>query len=287
MFSVVIPCCNRLRQLALVLAGFCAQDARERFELILVDNNGFETDIDALFRRYVDLLPLTLLRQPQLPHPRATSLARNRGLALARHEWIISLDADCIPPPDYLRRIREAIEPKAGQNLLIAGLRKFVCADGVSEDDLRHGCAALGSLPAVASPANYGRTVDRRHPEIEAVADSPHPWAFMHSGNLIYRRDMALAIGGFDEAFDGVWGYEDIDFAHRAITAGGAIPAYLAGIECYHQDTGLDPATVAAEAAERLDKTGNPNWIRVCGRIPGYEQFKRAQYRKLSPGIRL
>jgi glycosyltransferase involved in cell wall biosynthesis len=287
MFSVVIPCYNRLAPLARVLAGFCAQSGSERFEVILVDNNGFDGDINALYCRYVDKFPLTLLRQPKLPHPRATSRARNQGLALARHDWIVNIDSDCIPPPEYLFRIRNAIGQQTDNNLLIVGLRRFICADQVSEEELQRGCSNLASLPVVASPSNYGRTLDRRYPEIETIAESPHPWAYMHSGNMIYRRDKALDVGGYDEAFDGFWGYEDIDFAHRLMTAAGARPFYLAGIECYHQDGRVDEVSAPVDNEERFNKSDNPNWVRICERIPGFKQFKLDQYRRINAGIRL
>ena len=287
MFSAIIPCYNRLGHLARVLAGFCAQGKDEIFEVILIDNNGFEENIDALYRRYVDKLPLTLLRQPRLPHPRATARARNLGLTLARHDWIVSIDADCIPPPEYLCRIREAIEQQADDNILIVGLRRFVCGDELSEEELQQGCCDLSSLPCVSSPSNYGRTHDRRYPEIEAIAKSPHPWAFMHSGNLIYRRDMALKVGGFDEVFDGVWGYEDVDFAHRLIKSAGSKPFYLAGIECYHQDSQVAGTSTPLDSDERFNKVNNPNWARICERILGFEQFKRDQYRRINPMVKL
>jgi GT2 family glycosyltransferase len=214
-------------------------------------------------------------------------MARNRGLALARHDWIINIDSDCIPPPEYLRRIREAIEQRDDDNLLIVGLRRFVCGDQISEEELQRGCCDFASLPFVASPSNYGRALDRRYPEIEAIAESPHPWAFVHSGNLIYRRDIALRIGGFDEIFDGVWGYEDIDFAHRLITATGARPFYLSGIECYHQDSQAANAPAPVDNDERFNKANNPNWARICKRILGFEQFKLDQYRRINAMVKL
>lgn len=287
MFSIVIPCFNRLPQLARVLAGFCAQGADESFEIILVDNNGFDCDINALYCRYVDILPLSLLRQPRLRHPRATARARNLGLALARFDWIVNIDSDCIPPPEYLCRIRQAIERQAEDNLLFVGLRRFICGDEISEAELQQGRADLASLPCMASPSNYGCKLDRRYPEIESVAESPHPWAFMHSGNLIYRRDKARMIGGYDETFDGSWGYEDIDFAHRMITRTGAVPYYLAGIECYHQDSLSAEIAIQTEKDERFNKAENPNWARICERIPGYEQFKIDQYRRINSEIKL
>jgi glycosyltransferase involved in cell wall biosynthesis len=287
MFSVIIPCHNRLAQLARVLAGFCAQGMDEIFEIIIIDNNGFKEDINALYCRYMDKLRLTLIRQPRLPHPRATSRARNLGLAVARFDWIINIDSDCIPPPDYVFSIRKTIERCANENLLIVGLRRFICGDEISEEELQGGCGNLASQPQVASSSNYGCTSDRRYPDIESIAESPHPWAYVHSGNLIYRRELALKVGGYDEVFDGTWGYEDIDFAHRLITRTGARPFYLAGIDCYHQDCRSADTPTSTGNDERFDKSNNPNWALICSRIPGFEQFKTAQYGKINATIKL
>ena len=59
-------------------------------------------------------------------------------------------------------------------------------------------------------------------------------------------------MGGYDEIFDGCWGYEDVDFAHRMITCGGAQPVYLPGIDCYHQDSAL------SNRQNRFDKAKQP-----------------------------
>jgi GT2 family glycosyltransferase len=97
---------------------------------------------------------------------------------------------------------------------------------------------------------------------------------------MIYRRDTAASIGGYDEAFDGVWGYEDTDFAHRLITRGQARPVFLPDIEVYHQDSEL-----SAHEADRFDKQHNRNWHMIIERIPGIEEFKLRQYQKISQDI--
>lgn len=280
-FSFVIPCYNNIELLKKTLAGLCLNQGKAWFEVILVDNNSFEEDINEAYRKYVDKLELYLLRQPRLAHPKATCRARNLGLALARGEWIVNLDADCVPMPDYLSHLRTHLETIGRDNSIIAGLRRFVDLSHHTEDDILEGSVDYAALPRVRSPSNYDRVEDRRLPYLEHLGDSEHPWAYFHSCNIAYRKSTAVAVDGFDEAFDGAWGYEDVDFAHRMITLGRAIPRYLPGIDCLHQDSEL------SNSQNRFDKAGNPNWRIITKRIPGYEQYKTKQYQELNKEIHL
>ncbi|MCF8033468.1 MAG: glycosyltransferase [Desulfarculaceae bacterium] len=281
MFSFVLPCHNDVSLLMRTLAGLCLNRGGPEFEVFLADNNSFDEDIDAAYRKYVNHLELYLIRQPRLPHPRATSRARNLGMNLARGEWIINLDSDCVPLPGYLARLAAYLNKAGRQNPIVTGLRRFVDFGDFSDDDILRGRVDFDALPQVASPANYHKVTDRRLPYLQRLGDSEHPWAYFHTCNMIYRKSTALRIGGFDEVFDGVWGYEDIDFAHRMMTVGGAEPRYLPGIECLHQDSR------SSHALDRFNKRNNPNWHRIIKRIPGFEQFKSQQYRTQSREIRL
>ncbi len=280
MFSVVIPCYNNDVILGRVLAGFAVQETSAPYELILVDNNGFAEDINAVYLRYVEKLPLYLVRQAQLPHPRATARARNVGLSLASYDWVINVDSDCIPAPNFVEGYFRAIERDGGANALYVGLRKFIDGREITEEDILSGNADVTTLKQVESPSNYHKVVDHRLPDIEELGTSPHPWAYIHSGNIAYQKNSALRIGGYDIAFDGVWGYEDIDFAHRLINVDGAKPVYLQGIENYHQDCGE-----AGKRDNRMKKSDNRNWKIICERIEGFEEFKREQYQRVNPDI--
>jgi glycosyltransferase involved in cell wall biosynthesis len=280
-FSIVIPCYNDVDLLRKTLAGLCVNLGAAKFEVILVDNNSFDENIDEAYRAYVSRLDLTLLRQPRLPHPKATSRARNLGLAIGRGEWVVNLDADCVPMPGYMARLAEFIESRRGENPLVAGLRRFVDLSAHTEEDILAGRVEYDSLPLVASPSNYFRTIDRRLPQIEHLERSEQPWAYFHSCNIAYRRDEALSAGGFDECYDGCWGYEDIDFAHRMITMRNATPRYLPGIELLHQDS------ERSSRQNRFDKTANRNWSIITARIPGYEAYKTRQYKTVNEDIRL
>lgn len=263
----------------MVLAGLSQQDQSRPYEVILVDNNTSVGDIDELYRRYLSRLELTLVRQPKLAHPMAQSRARNLGMRVARHEWIINLDADSVPGYDYLLALGRYLGNAPSQALILTGLREFIARDAASESDIVSGRIDFGRLPRIGSPSNYGKVQDRRVPHIFRLERAPHPWSYIHGCNCVYRRDDALRIGGFDEVFDGNWGYEDIDFAHRMITLNRLRPGYVGGMTCFHLDS------PASAQVDRQDKRNNVNWHTLIQRIPGYAEFKRPHYEDLNAAI--
>jgi len=61
------------------------------------------------------------------------------------------------------------------------------------------------------------------------------PFHCCHACNLGIRRADLKSVGGFDEDFDGYWGYEDIEFGYR-MWACGAKLRYLSTSFVYHQE---------------------------------------------------
>lgn len=280
MFSIVIPCYNRTSLLKKLLAGFVVQEGDvPTFEIILVDNNSQE-DIDDVYREYSRLLPIYLVQRPQLPNTYAASSARNIGLSLSHFPWVINLDSDCIPNQHYLANLKQFIDECKNDDFLIVGERIFISSDAYSDKDILQNSQILEHMPRIASASNYNLLKDRRFPQLETIEKQEHPWAYMHSGNLIYPKKSALLINGYDEAYDGCWGYEDIDFAYRLLTVASCTPKYLSGIYCYHQEPPLVNENVSV-VTDRVNKTTNLNWQRICQRIPGFAEFKKRQFTML------
>ncbi|WP_086933211.1 glycosyltransferase family 2 protein [Agarilytica rhodophyticola] len=284
MFSFIIPCFNQTPLLKKVLSSFISQKSSNiDFEVLLIDNNSDSGVIEEAYYKYFDKIPLYLLKQPKLDSTYALAKARNLGLNLAQYPWVITLDSDCLLCPDYIQKLKEAVSSVGHDNAIFTGERCFIQQNLVSEDMVVSSHSEIESLPKIGSPSNYGLAKDRRLPAMDKLPNIPHPWSYFLGCNTVFQKDKALSIGGFDERFDGYWGYEDIDFAFRYITKFDSRACYSSDIKVYHCDPEITTSTV--DSASRFNKSENPNWERICNIIPGFKEFKEQQYRRLSSEI--
>jgi glycosyltransferase involved in cell wall biosynthesis len=100
--SVVIPCYNAARYLHETLSSAMAQ-THPPCEILVVDD-GSTDESGAIARSFGPAV--RVVRQPNA----GESSARNRGISLARGEWIAFLDADDVWVPEKLERQLEACE---------------------------------------------------------------------------------------------------------------------------------------------------------------------------------
>lgn len=271
MFSFIIPCFNGSAALRNTLSSLAWQNQEIAFEVILVDNNSNRENLDLLYLEFKEQLTLYLIKQPRLKTTYALCRARNIGLSIARNEWIITLDSDIILPPTYLDSLTQHVADQ--KKLILTGERIFIKRSRIEPLSPER----LLKVTPIASASNYNQVEDRRLPFLKKLASVSHPWSFFHGCNTVFRKVEGLAVGGFDENYDGNWGYEDIDFAYRLIVTGACQPVYLPAIYCYHQEEEEMP-----EIIDRFDKSSNPNWTRICQVIPGYQAFKTSHYGSLA-----
>ena len=98
-FSVVIPAYNEAEFLGSCLDSLLAQDFRDPYEIIVVDNNSTDATADVARSRGV-----TVVHEPK---PGVCS-ARQCGTTAARGEIVVSTDADTTFSSDWLSRIDRA-----------------------------------------------------------------------------------------------------------------------------------------------------------------------------------
>ena len=162
--SVVIPAFNEEKNLARVLP-LVREQLGPADEMLVVDNASLDAtssvaqsfDAEVVFE----------------PHP-GRGRARNAGLKRARGQYVVFLDADCLPQAGWLQSLLEAFgDPEVG---CVGG--EIVNAE--VETPLGQYLAAKGHL---SQKVTFGHSF----------------LPFAQTGNVAFRRSVIQAIGGFDD----------------------------------------------------------------------------------------
>ena len=103
MISIIIITCNSQKFISLCLDSIKKQDCRD-FELIIVDNGSNDKTIDMI--KGNDDSVILILNNENL----GASKARNQGIDIAKHEWILTLDNDVALEKGFLSRIQGLIK---------------------------------------------------------------------------------------------------------------------------------------------------------------------------------
>jgi glycosyltransferase involved in cell wall biosynthesis len=122
--SVCICTYNRPEPLQRLLAALGAQDTADSFtfSVVVVDNDQFESArpvVSEHARRAP--IPVSYWVEPR----QNIALARNKSVENASGDFVAMIDDDEVPPPDWLRRMIEAIEVHAADGVLAPVLPRF------------------------------------------------------------------------------------------------------------------------------------------------------------------
>jgi glycosyltransferase involved in cell wall biosynthesis len=146
--SVVVTTYNRPDALRAVLAGLAAQ-ADRGFELLVADD-GSRGDTRELVERTAADVPVRLLHVWQEDLGFRAGAARNRAAARAAGDYLVFLDGDCIPRPDFIAEHRELADPGwmvAGNRILLSEDSRAACLSRVCQSrpgPLRNGVQRAG-----------------------------------------------------------------------------------------------------------------------------------------------
>lgn len=188
--SVVVPVRDAADQLPGCLDALAAQEYGGEIEVLVVDGRSGDGTASVARGR----AGVRVLDNPRRSRP----AAMNAGIAAARGEVVVRVDARTRVAPDYVRRCVEALE-ESGAAMVGGPMR-------LSSTTPRERGTAL----AMSSRLGGGTARFRRSEPEPGFTDTVYLGAFRRSG--------ALALGGYDEQFGG---NEDAEFAHRARRAGG------------------------------------------------------------------
>lgn len=193
--SVVIPTYQRRDALLRLLASLRSQTySAEAYDVIAAVDGSTDGTADAA-RGFAAPYVISVLEGPN----RGRAGACNAGIRAARGAVIVLLDDDMEASPGLLAAHAQAHDGPAR--------RAVVGAAPIMAD--------AASPPFVRYMANGFRS------RLERLAQPGYQLGFrdVYTGNFSARRDVLLAVGGFDEAFR-VYGHEDYELALRLQGAG-------------------------------------------------------------------
>lgn len=233
--SVVVTTYNWEAALALVLEGLARQRVQP-CEVIVADDGSGAATRDLVATRARDFpCPLRHVWQEDLGFRAAR--VRNLAIAAAQGDYVILLDGDMVPAPDFVGDHRDAARP----GCFVQGSRVLAGA-----------AASAGLLASGRTRMHFfERGIDRRRhtlrwPGLSRVLRRPNTSpAGVKTCNQGWWRSDLLRLNGFDERMQG-WGREDDELAARAFNDGmRKITLKFAGnaVHLHHRERHLDAAS--------------------------------------------
>ena len=220
--SVIIPAYNSAKYISDAIASVLAQTYTD-YEIILIDD-GSTDNTEAVVAPY--LKQIRYFKQSN----QGVSAARNRGIYLARGEFVAFLDADDLIMPHKLEQQAEIMEqPEIG--IVNSGFR-LITEDGeeISDTERWH------SIPELT-------------PEVWLMQKPVLPSAMM------FRRDWLLQVGGFDPRF---FASEDVELVLRMAIEGCQSVWHKKVTTYYRQHE--DSAT----KGNPVKQAANAEWMQDC-----------------------
>jgi cellulose synthase/poly-beta-1,6-N-acetylglucosamine synthase-like glycosyltransferase len=198
--SIIVPCYNEQTTIRLLLDAIFAQTYPvQEMEVVIADGRSMDAtraEIAAWDHEHPDLV-VRVVDNPQ----RVIPAALNQALRAAQGEFVIRLDAHCMPEPDYVVRSVQALQDGIGDN--VGGVWRI--QPGAS------GWVAQSIAVAAAHPLGVGGAQYRVGGLPQAVDTVPFG---------AFRRDLVERIGYYDET---LLSNEDYEYNARIRESGGVV----------------------------------------------------------------
>lgn len=168
MFSIVIPLYNKAHTIVNTLQTVLQQKYTE-FEVVIVNDGSSDNGVQIIQEHFSDNR-IRIVNQAN----QGVSVARNRGVTEAVHEWIAFLDADDELLPTYLTKMKEAIAqfPNAG----------MICCAGIVRN---------------ADGSELIRYSKRFNNNIVSINFFENPYFFSNSSSTVIRKSDFYKTSGF------------------------------------------------------------------------------------------
>jgi predicted glycosyltransferase involved in capsule biosynthesis len=203
-----------------VLSGLNRQ-TDSNFEVLVADDGStLEHQRKLLNAPVARNLKITHIWHPDIGF--TASRARNRGVAASVGTYLIFLDGDCVPGPDFVAQHRRLAQPGCllnGSRVLLSPAFTQQIVQSPEPIGALHE-RGLGYWLVKRARGHINKLSHMvRGPDGNFRIQSSFYWRGIRSCNMSLARSDFLAVDGFDESFAG-WGHEDADFVLRLHHAG-------------------------------------------------------------------
>ncbi len=172
-----------------------------QFEIIVMDNGSTDGSLASLISW--SFVQITIR---QLNQNLGFAVANNIGVQLASGEWIVLLNADAYPEPDWLENLLKAAEQNPQYNFFSSRQIQY------NDPHLLDGAGDEYHVSGLAWRRFYN------HVEKEYGLEQAEVFGACAAAAM-YRREDFLKVGGFDEDYFSY--FEDVDLSFRLRLAGG------------------------------------------------------------------
>jgi glycosyltransferase involved in cell wall biosynthesis len=188
-FSIIIPTLNEEKFIGQCLGALAQQTLPfEQFEVLIVDNGSIDRTLDVIAESS-SIIRTTVIRKTECN----ISEARDAAAALAKGSFLVFLDADCLPSPDWLKRAIDLVRRGDGG---VVGAFYTIPKDSTWVAKTWYGDLARVRKGTVS---------------------------YVPSGTLFIDRSVFHKLGGFDPAIPTS---EDFEFCQRVAAAGYQVISY-------------------------------------------------------------
>lgn len=254
LISVIVTTYNRPKALDRVIDGLMHQ-TDSNFEIVIADDGSGE-ETQKLVREWQmkSKVKITYAWQEDLGF--RLNASRNNGIRNSRGNYVVILDGDCVPRPNFVEQHRKLSE----QGFAVAGHRCLIDLNLTTLIE-NHKVLLNNWTWSDFVKARFAGQINRLDalitlpPKASFRYKMPHNWKRLRGCNMGMFRSDIERVNGFDEDFSG-WGFDDSDMAVRLINAGVKVKngAYATAVfHLYHKETEL--------------KREGKNWDRFCNTL--------------------
>jgi len=234
LISVIIPTFNKIERLRLTLCSL-QQQQYQNYEIIIVDDGSDSQTQDYLSQLQNTHLyeRLRIIRQSN----EGRSKARNIGAKNATGDRLVFIDDDVIVAPDFLNEHAKNNEVILHGKIVTLSYLKFFRdpTKAIFYQELTTGITkSINNLynRSISQEDIYNsfyekiatnNKISRSEWLIQNVFENNFEllyWLGVTGGNFSIDRKLFFEIGGFDESYGKVWGYEDFDLGYRLLRYG-------------------------------------------------------------------